>query len=219
CMFHSFSFDFSVWEIFGALFFGGKLIVIPKHLTRDVEAFNRMLVDQEITVLNQTPSAFYVLQDHVLKTGTRNKLRYMIFGGEALDFAKIKPWKSLFSTRMINMYGITETTVHVTFHEIYWQNLNSSASLIGKPIPTLSVYIMDPKFKWVPVGVVGEMYVGGEGVSRGYLNREDLTRDRFIDYRNSNKKERLYKTGDLGRWNPDGTLEYFGRADEQVKIR
>jgi len=221
-MFHSFCFDFSVWEMYGALLFGGKLIVVPKRVTRDTSLFAELLVEQKVTILNQTPSAFYNLQDTFSEKAIKNiTIRYVIFGGEALDPGKLKFWKEAYpDSRLINMYGITETTVHVTYQEIEWQHTQRVQSVIGKPIPTLSIYILNVEKRLVPIGTVGEMYVGGSGLARGYLNREELTRERFINNPfSSDAGSRLYKTGDLGRWQPDGSLEYLGRIDDQVKIR
>ncbi|WP_338076707.1 amino acid adenylation domain-containing protein [Chitinophaga solisilvae] len=150
---------------------------------------------------------------------TSTTIRYVIFGGEALNPGKLQPWQQLYpASRLINMYGITETTVHVTYQELSAAHLNSSASVIGKPIPTLSAYILDQHQSLVPVGVAGELYIGGAGVARGYLNRDELTAARFISSPFA-AGERLYRTGDLARWYPDGNLEYLGRIDDQVKIR
>ncbi|MBB5635252.1 amino acid adenylation domain-containing protein [Pedobacter cryoconitis] len=218
-MFHSFCFDFSVWEMYGALFYGGKLIVVPKAATQDTMLFGKLLLDEKVTVLNQTPSAFYVLQDYLTKNTSSVAIRYVIFGGEALNPSKLKPWSSLYSNcRLINMYGITETTVHVTYQELLPVHIESSQSVIGKPIPTLQAYIFNSGQHLSPVGVNGELYIGGAGVARGYLNRESLTAEKFIEHPLLPGK-RLYRTGDLARWNTDGTLEYLGRIDDQVKIR
>ena len=140
--------------------------MVPKAVTKDTNLFADLIVKQGVTVLNQTPSAFYVLQDKFIESGIRTKIRYVIFGGEALNPAKLKPWKRLYRTKLINMYGITETTVHVTYQEIGWKQINSGLSVIGKPIPTLSIYILDQNLNPLPIGVSGEMYVGGAGVAR-----------------------------------------------------
>ncbi|HET9280163.1 MAG TPA: amino acid adenylation domain-containing protein, partial [Flavitalea sp.] len=220
-MFHSFCFDFSVWEIYGALFYGGRVVVVPKEATRDAERFSELLLEQNVTILNQTPSAFYVLQDQLVEKTKTIPIRYVIFGGEALNPSRLQPWKELYpSCRLVNMYGITETTVHVTYQEIEWQHINGSRSVIGKPIPTLTAYILDKDGNLLPSGVAGELHIGGSGLARGYLNRPDLTLERFInDPFSGEPGARLYRTGDLARWLPDGTLEYLGRIDEQVKIR
>jgi amino acid adenylation domain-containing protein/non-ribosomal peptide synthase protein (TIGR01720 family)/FkbM family methyltransferase len=220
-MFHSFCFDFSVWEIYGALFYGGRVVIVPKEATRDVELFSDLLIDQNVTILNQTPSAFYVLQDHLIEKANSIPVRYVIFGGEALNPSRLQPWKELYpACSLINMYGITETTVHVTYQEIEWQHIKGSRSIIGKPIPTLTAYILDRDQNLLPSGVAGELHIGGAGLARGYLNRPELTRERFIKDPFSNEEDaRLYRTGDLARWLPDGNLEYLGRIDEQVKIR
>jgi len=221
-LFHSISFDFSVWEIWGALFFGGRLVVVPQEMARSTHEFYKLLVDQRVTVLNQTPSAFYLLAAEDDYQQSDLALRYVIFGGEALDTKKLKTWVSRRGDsfpKLINMYGITETTVHVTYREIVSHDvINPKASVIGRPLADLKVYLFDQQMVPTPIGVTAEMYVGGDGVSRGYLNREELTASRFID-NPYNSGERLYRTGDLARFTHDGELEYIGRIDEQVKIR
>ncbi len=205
----------------GALFYGGKVIVVPKNVAKDTAAFGDLLVKEKVTILNQTPSAFYILQDYVTATAPSVSVRYVIFGGEALTPRKIKPWKQHYpACRLINMYGITETTVHVTYQEIDWQHLDSPLSIIGDPIPTLQAYILDENRNMASVDVTGELYIGGAGLARGYLNRPDLTADRFIPNPfDPTPGERLYKTGDLARRLEDGNIEYLGRIDHQVKIR
>jgi amino acid adenylation domain-containing protein len=220
-MFHSFCFDFSVWEMYGALFFGGKLILVTKEQTKDASLYSDLIISENVTVMNQTPSAFYVLQESIISKAEKVSVRYVIFGGEALNPSKLLPWKQTFSEcRLINMYGITETTVHVTFQEIGPEQLKSGSSIIGKPIPTLNSYILDSNHNIVPVGVPGEINVSGAGLARGYLNSEELTKKKFIKNPFSeNGVERIYRSGDLGKWHPDGRMEYLGRIDEQVKIR
>ncbi|HPI00186.1 MAG TPA: amino acid adenylation domain-containing protein, partial [Chitinophagaceae bacterium] len=219
-MFHSYCFDFSVWEMYGALLFGGKLVVIPSLTAKDPEAYLHILRTQKVTVLNQTPSSFYNLIKHELAQHTTAlQLRYIIFGGEALSPGKLKSWKQKYpTTKLINMYGITETTVHVTYKEITDNEIENNISNIGKPIPTLSCYIFDKHQNLLPIGVAGELYVGGAGVARGYLNRKELTAEKFIlnPYK---KEERLYRSGDKAKRLINGELEYLGRIDEQVKIR
>jgi len=221
CMFHSPSFDFSVWEMYGALFYGGRLVIVPKPVTKDIALFANLLIDQQVTILNQTPSAFYVLQDILVEKVNTVPIRYVIFGGEALNPARLQPWKKSFpGCRLINMYGITETTVHVTYQEIGWEQIRNGKSVIGKPIPTLSAFILDGHRNLLPVGVVGELCIGGAGLARGYLNRPELTAEKFVHSPlGSTDDSRLYMSGDLGRRLPDGTIEYLGRKDEQVKIR
>lgn len=220
-MFHSYCFDFSVWEMYGALFYGGRVVIIPRAIARDTMAFTTLLINEGVTVLNQTPSAFYVLQEYILLNPVSLHVRYVIFGGEALHPMRLKGWHHLFpSCQLINMYGITETTVHVTYQEITEKEMNGSGSIIGKPIPTLRAYILDKDLQPVPVGVPGELCVAGEGVATGYLNREELTAERFVkDPFSKNEHEKLYRAGDLGKWLEDGTIEYLGRIDHQVKIR
>ena len=222
-LFHSCAFDFSVWEIWGALLYGGRLVVVPFILSRSPQAFYELLAKEQVTVLNQTPSAFRQLIQAEESVGQKQlALRYVIFGGEALKMQSLRPWFERHGDQkpqLVNMYGITETTVHVTYRPISKGDLNSG-SLIGVPIPDLQIYILDPQRRPVPIGVPGEMYVGGAGLARGYLNRPDLTAERFIPDRLTGQPgARLYKTGDLCRWLPDGSIEYLGRTDSQVKIR
>lgn len=219
-MFHSYSFDFSVWEMYGALLYGGKLIVIPKIVSQNSPRYLEVLKEQGVTILNQTPTAFYRLMDEEIGTPQRElNLRYVIFGGEALNPVKIKKWQEKYPlSKMINMFGITETTVHVTYKEMTGEELESSASNIGRPLQTLHCYVMDRNMKLLPVGAPGELFVGGYGVGRGYLNRPGLSKERFI--KNLYKPdERLYRTGDLVRLLENGEMEYLGRIDHQVKIR
>ncbi len=216
-LFHSYCFDFSVWEIFGALLFGGRLVVVPGETARDPGAFSALLAAEGVTVLNQTPSAFYALQEQVLREPPDLPLRYLIFGGEALNPAKLAAWHAQYpACRLINMYGITETTVHVTYKELLAADISRGVSNIGRPIPTLRCYVLDGE-QPVPVGVAGELFVGGDGVARGYLNRPALTHQRFVP--NPFGEGMLYRSGDLARWLPSGELEYLGRIDHQVKVR
>lgn len=219
-MFHSYCFDFSVWEMYGALLYGGRLVVIPELVAKDTREYLKVLKKEKVTVLNQTPTAFYNLSNEELKTNDRELLiRYVIFGGEALKPALLKGWKDKYpDTSLVNMYGITETTVHVTYKEITKFEIDNNISNIGRPIPTLTMYIMDRNLKLLPPGAPGELCVGGEGVGRGYLNRPELTAAKFVlnPYK---PEERLYRSGDLARLLPGGEAEYLGRIDHQVKIR
>ncbi len=224
--FHSYAFDFSIWEIWGALLYGGRLVVVPYWVSRSPEAFYDLLSTERVTVLNQTPSAFRQLirAEEALGTTKDLALRLVIFGGEALEFNSLKPWFDRHGDQvpqLVNMYGITETTVHVTYRPLSLADLGqASASLIGRPIPDLQVYMLDQDLQSAPSGVPGELYVGGAGVAQGYLNRPELTAARFISNPFSNKSEaRLYRSGDLARYLPNGDIEYLGRIDHQVKIR
>ena len=225
-LFHSCAFDFSVWEIWGALLHGGKLIIVPSSISQAPDELAQLIEAQGVTVLNQTPSAFRQLMPHLLSVASPAgaALRYVIFGGEALELQSLRPWLERFGDqppKLINMYGITETTVHVTYQPITSALVEStSASIIGAPLPDLSVYILDAQRRLLPMGVAGEIYVGGAGVARGYLKRPELTAERFIaDPFSGDPKARLYRSGDLARWLPGGQLEYLGRIDDQVKIR
>ncbi len=222
-LFHSCAFDFSVWEIWGALLYGGRLVVVPFMTSRAPEEFYQLLVREQVTVLNQTPSAFRQLVQAEESVGQKDlALRYVIFGGEALEMGSLRPWFERHGDekpRLVNMYGITETSVHVTYRPLSKADV-SSGSVIGVPIPDLQVYILDSQAQPVPIGVRGEMYVGGAGLARGYLNRPELTAERFIpDHLTGRPGSRLYRTGDLARFLPGRDIEYLGRTDQQVKIR
>ena len=219
-MFHSPAFDFSVWEIWGALLHGGRLVVVPFLTSRSPEAFRKLLADEKVTVLNQTPSAFRQLIHADENSADPLALRYLIFGGEALEMASLQPWFNRHGDsrpQLVNMYGITETTVHVTYRPLTARD-TTAGSVIGVPIPDLSIRVLDPQMQPVPIGVAGEVYVGGAGVAQGYLHRPELTAERFITDP-FKAGARLYKTGDLARWLPGRDLEYLGRIDQQVKIR
>lgn len=218
-LYHSHAFDFSVWEMYGALLYGAKLVIVPRLVAKDSAAFVQLVAQEDVTVLNQTPTAFYNFIQEALSITERLKLKYVIFGGEALIPAKLFSWAGSYpEVKLINMYGITETTVHVTYKEITCKEIESNVSNIGKPIPTLTTYILDENLRLQPKGVPGELCVGGAGVARGYLNRPELTTARFVD--NPFKPgEKIYRSGDLARLLDNGEMEYLGRIDLQVKIR
>ncbi|HEV3457894.1 MAG TPA: amino acid adenylation domain-containing protein, partial [Thermoanaerobaculia bacterium] len=252
-LFHSPAFDFSVWEIWGALAAGGRLVIVPLAVSRDPEAFARLLAAERVTVLNQTPSAFAQLAAHLAAGVPQGPaalpaLRWVIFGGEALEPALLRGWlpaptdrvdPSTRRPRLVNMYGITETTVHVTWRQLGPEDLAAApaaaptattttaaagaASPIGRPLAGLTVDLLDAAGRLVPAGVPGEIHVGGAGLARGYLGRPALTAARFVPDPWSGRRaapgSRLYRSGDLARRLPDGQLEFLGRADQQVKIR
>ncbi len=231
-LFHSYAFDFSVWEMWGALFYGGKLVIVPYSLSQSPEEFYQLLCQEQVTVLNQTPSAFsqLIAIDAAQPGDSALALRYIIFGGEALDFNALKIWVSrhgLKQPQLINMYGITETTVHVTLYHVTEEDITKGSSIIGRPISDLQCYILDPHGQLTPTRVPGEINVSGAGVTDGYLKRDDLTKEKFIPNPFVTKLPKelqayhthLYRSGDLGRYLPDGNIEYLGRIDQQVKIR
>ena len=224
-LFHSYGFDFSVWEIWGALLYGGSLIVVPHWVKRSPAQFLTLLEEEKVTVLNQTPAAFYALSKEALSTEQPSKLslRYVVFGGDALETQKVKPWVEKYGLekpQLINMYGITETTVHVTYHRFRQADFEQHVSPIGRPIPDNQLYILDGCGNLCPMGVPGEIHVGGGGVTKGYLNRDALNKERFIPNAFTDKKgEKLYRSGDLAYYNKDGLLCYLGRIDQQVKVR
>nr|WP_272918039.1 non-ribosomal peptide synthetase [Actinomadura rayongensis] len=220
-LFHSYAFDFSVWEMWGALLLGGRLVVVPFETTRSPRDFLTLAADTGVTVLSQTPSAFYqLMQADQENPGTELSIRYVVFGGEALDPARLDGWYARHDAGvLVNMYGITETTVHVTHHGLDREKAAAgSSSVIGTPLDNTRVFVLDRFLQPVPAGVTGELYVAGTGLARGYLNRPGLTGERFVACPYGHG-ERMYRTGDLGRWTRDGNLVYAGRADAQVKIR
>ncbi|WP_369949891.1 amino acid adenylation domain-containing protein [Serratia marcescens] len=223
CLFHSFAFDFSVWEIWGAWLYGGQLFIVPQAIARSAPDFYHFVCRSGITVLNQTPSAFKAFIQAQAHSEARQQLREIVFGGEMLKPCDLAPWFARpenRQTRLINMYGITETTVHVTYRPLSAQDTAITTSPIGSRIPDLRLYLLDADGEPVPMGAIGELYVGGEGVARGYLNRPELTAERFLDDPfNRAPGARMYRTGDLARYLPGGDIEYLGRNDQQVKIR
>ncbi|MET7937965.1 amino acid adenylation domain-containing protein, partial [Streptomyces sp. NPDC005322] len=226
-LFHSYAFDFSVWELWGALLHGGRLVVVSHLTSRSPGELLRLLVTEGVTVLNQTPSAFGQLQQAVQENsalGRRLSLRRVVFGGEALDASRLEPWFEAPSDTapvLVNMYGITETTVHVTYKELGRSSAFTSdgGSAIGTAIPDLRVYVLDAALRPVPVGVAGELYVAGPGLARGYVSRAGLTAQRFVADPYGPAGSRMYRTGDVVRWIREGDLEFVGRADDQVKVR
>lgn len=221
-LFHSLAFDFSVWELWGPLLYGGRLVLIDELVRRSPADFHAVIRREKVTVLNQTPAAFYQFARADENAEQSTSLRLVIFGGEKLDLSALSRWFARHGDqqpRLVNMYGITETTVHVTYRPLTVDDLKrTNISPIGVPIPDLSLYLLDSALRPVPTGVIGEMYVGGAGVGRGYLNREELTASRFVPdpFRPGH---RMYRSGDAARRLVDGEIDYVGRLDQQVKIR
>ncbi len=224
-LFHSIAFDFSVWELWGALLYGGRLVIVPEKTAKASDAFHALVVSEGVTVLNQTPSAFRAFDRADAAAGRPSKpLRCVIFGGEALDPRTLRSWFEAYGDerpRLVNMYGITETTVHVTYRRMRAQDARGTGQiLIGAPLPDLRIELLGPDGCAVDEGQTGEICVGGEGVADGYLARAQLSAERFRpDPRGSGPNARRYHSGDLARRMPDGDLEYLGRADLQVKLR
>ncbi|WP_340377013.1 amino acid adenylation domain-containing protein [Streptomyces sp. SS7] len=219
-LFHSAAFDFSVWEIWGCLLTGGRLVVVPYFVSREPEDFRDLLLERRVTVLSQTPSAFSQLlrTDHAALP-----VRLVVFGGEPLDSRMLLPWFDRHpetACRTVNMFGITETTVHVTAQTVTRALALAGSRSVGPALPGWHLYVTDGRGRLVPPGVTGEILVGGAGVAAGYLDRPALTDERFLpDPYAEEPSARLYRSGDLGRLRPDGRLEHLGRIDSQVKIR
>jgi amino acid adenylation domain-containing protein len=220
-LFHACTFDISVWEIWGALLHGGRLVVVPHTVTRSPEAFRALLLRERVTVLNHTPSAFRQLVGADAEAGgALLPLRLVLLAGEALEPSDLEPWWRRYGAdapRVVNLYGITETTVFVTAGVV---SRPEGARSIGRPLPGFQVHLLDARLEPVPDGERGEIHVGGVGLSRGYLGRPDLTAERFVpDPFSAAPGARLYRSGDWARRGPSGDLEFLGRVDAQVKVR
>ncbi|MER7466551.1 amino acid adenylation domain-containing protein, partial [Streptomyces sp. NPDC097981] len=228
-LFHSYAFDFSVWELWGPLLYGGRLVVVDYATSRSPHLFLELLVREGVTVLNQTPSAFHQLMqadEEAPETGRSLALRTVVFGGEALETARLAGWYERHpddAPRLVNMYGITETTVHVTHAALdrsdAAEGAAGAAGAIGAAIAGLRVYVLDAGLRPVAPGVAGELYVAGAGLARGYLDRPGLTAGRFVADPFGPAGSRMYRSGDVVRRHADSSLRYVGRADDQVKVR
>ncbi|BBY24061.1 hypothetical protein MSTO_42660 [Mycobacterium stomatepiae] len=205
---HSYAFDFSAWEIWGALLHGGRLVVVSESVTGSPEDFQALLAAEGVTVLTQTPSSVVALHPEGLGSAS------LLIGGEACPAEVVDRWAP--GRLMINAYGPTETTIMVAMSAPLTAG---TAVPIGAPVSTAALFVLDDWLRPVPVGVVGELYVAGRGVGCGYVGRGSLTSSRFVACPFGGSGVRMYRTGDLVRWGAHGQLEYVGRADEQVKIR
>ncbi|MEM6455648.1 MAG: amino acid adenylation domain-containing protein, partial [Acidobacteriota bacterium] len=230
-LFHSPCFDFSVWEMYGALLFGGRLVIVPPLVARDARAFRRLLAATGVTMLSQTPTAFDALMQADADAAAGGgetadagalAVRCVVFGGEALVPSKLQPWRARQpACRRVHKYGITETTVHVTWRDLSDADLAASRGVVGAQLATLAALVVDAQLRPVPDGVPGELLVGGFGVSaRGYLDRPTLSAERFVTLPHDASGQRWYRSGDLGLRRPgDGCLIHLGRLDDQVKVR
>ncbi|MDF2086158.1 non-ribosomal peptide synthetase [Bacillus pseudomycoides] len=226
-MFHSYCFDFSVWEMYGALLHGGCLVIVSQELAKSTANFLNFLTQERVTVLNQTPSAFYNLIEadaNKSSASLEQHIRYVIFGGEALNVQRLRSWMNRYDKQieLVNMYGITETTIHCTHRKISEEDLNVlwQGSPIGYPLDDLQVYLLDKQGELVPYGAVGEIHIAGRGLAKCYFNNPEKTSEMFVESSIPELKGTLlYKSGDLARYNHEGELEYLGRIDHQVKIR
>ncbi|MFE4944770.1 amino acid adenylation domain-containing protein [Streptomyces sp. NPDC056641] len=217
-LFHSYAFDVSVWELWTALGRGGRLVVVPDDVARSPRELLELLAREQVTALSQTPSAFYQLMRAEAETGPAlPALRVVVFAGEALEPTRIRSWHGPGRPALVNMYGITETTVHSTYAEL--TDPDETTGTVGTALPDLRLRLLDHALRPVPPGCPGEIHVSGPGVTRGYLGRPGLTASRFVADPFGAPGERMYRSGDLARQRPDGTLEYLGRTDHQVKIR
>ncbi len=226
CQFHSIGFDFSVWELWGALLHGGRVAIVPHEVARAPDSFRKWVAEQRVTILNQTPSAFRHFDAADRTAGTPLALRHIVFGGEALVPNLLEAWIARHGDRspsLVNMYGITETTVHVTHKVLRCDDIiGRTDSPIGRPLPDLGVHLLDEHGRPVTDGTVGEVHVTGPGVALGYLHRPDLTQQRFVEIRPAHPSAasvRAYRSGDIAVRDGKGELFYRGRCDDQIKVR
>ena len=217
-MFHTYCFDAAAWEMYASLLTGGKLVIVPISVAKNPSEFADLLHAQRVTMMSQPPSSFYNLIDELTSRPQGIALRYVILGGEAVKLYKLKKWFGYYHANIINGYGITETTVYSSFKNITAYEVDNAINSIGKPIASNYMYILDVDMHVSPIGVTGEIYVGGLAVGYGYVGNPEMTAQRFIPdpFRPG---AMLYKTGDLARWKPNGEIEYASRIDHQVKIR
>src|SRR6185437_3294898 len=209
---HSYAFDVSVWEIFGALLRGGRLVVVPDDVAASPTELHALLAAERVSVLSQTPSAVGVLTPRGLESTA------LVVAGEACPAEVVDRWAP--GRVLINAYGPTETTVYASMSAPLAGD--SGSPPIGSPVSGAALFVLDGYLRPVPVGVVGELYVAGRGVGVGYWRRSGLTASRFVACPFGGpgvSATRMYRTGDLVCWRGDGQLRYVGRADEQVKIR
>ncbi|MBX3014461.1 MAG: amino acid adenylation domain-containing protein [Caldilineaceae bacterium] len=225
-LFHAYSFGFSVWEIWGALWHGAQLVIVPPAVSQAPDEFYRLVCQEKVTVLSQTPSAFslFLLADRATKQRAELALRYVVFSGERLDPALLKAWVARHGDahpQLINMYAISETAGEITYQRLTESDVSQAApSVIGVPLPDVAIYLLDEAGQPVPTGEAGELYIGSPAVARGYLNQPELTAQKFLpDPFQAEPTARMYRTGDRARYLPNGELEFLGRMDDQVKIR
>jgi hypothetical protein len=200
---------FDVSDIFSTLCFGSTLFIPKEEIRKNIDELINFIEKNEITIFEISPSLLKLLPQKKLKN-----VKKLLISGESCDFKTMKFWSNNVK-QIINSYGPTETTV--TSNNFFW-NENNSQKNIGKPIYNFKNYILNKNLKQVPIGIVGELYIGGEGLARGYLNRNDLTNERFI-INPFEENSKLYKTGDLARFLENGDVEYIGRIDNQIKLR
>ncbi|WP_332690623.1 non-ribosomal peptide synthetase, partial [Devosia sp.] len=213
------AFDASTWEIWGGLLNGSRLVIVPEQVLLEPRAFSQLLNREAVTILQLTAGLFRQYIDSMASTFCG--LHYLLFGGDRSDLHSVlKLYKHNSPRNLIHTYGPTETIAFTTTYALTEASLQMGVLPIGSPIANTRAYILDARQQPVPLGVSGELYIAGAGVARGYLNRPELTAERFLaDPFSTDSQARMYKTGDLGRWLPDGTIEYLGRNDFQVKIR
>lgn len=223
-LFHSHAFDFSVWELWGALATGATAVLVRGQTAQLPHEFLDFLVRHRVTVLNQVPSVFrFLTMTYADSARPPLALRYLVFGGESVELDVTRAFLGHLSSpapAVVNMYGITEITVHATAKVLTGADLDGAVrSPIGKALPHLTIDVRGEDLAPVAVGESGELWIAGAGVAAGYLDRPELTAQRFVMLDTPEGPRRSYRTGDLARVLPDGELEFLGRNDQQVKLR
>ncbi len=224
-MFHSCSFGFSVWEVWGAFVHGATLAIVPEDIRNDPDALVDMLGQQQVTVLSQTPSAFrqLLVSGSFRRMRDLDRLRLVAFSGEAVDTADLHTWFGVHKAsgpRLANTYAITETAGRITIREYHPGDLGEQpARNIGRPVADTDIWILDERMQPMPTGKAGELFVAGPGVARGYLQRPELTAERFLSVQLNGVSRRVYRTKDRARLLENGDIEFLGRTDDQVKLR
>ena len=213
------SFDAATFEIWGSLLHGARLVIIPQNVVLSPQHFAACIREQEISVLFLTTALFNQLAS-VVPQALKN-LRHLLFGGEAVDPKSVKAvLKNGSPQRLLHVYGPTESTTFSSWYLVQDIPEETTNVPIGRPISNTQIYLLDSKLQPVPVGTPGELYIGGDGLARGYLNARELTEEKFIPNPfEETGSRKLYKSGDLARFLPDGNIEFLGRVDNQVKIR
>jgi len=216
------TFDVSVLELFGWFIGNGKLVILPNGDEKDAKAIIKAIINNDITHINFVPSMLNIFVEELenRKEKGLGKLKYVFAGGEVLEINSAKRFlKAVEGVRLVNLYGPTETTIYVTGYTVENESIAEGMSIpIGRPVQNVKAYILDCNNSLQPIGIAGELCIGGDGLAAGYLNKPELTAEKFVP-NPFIPGEKLYKTGDLARWLPDGNIEYLGRIDEQVKIR
>ena len=213
----NYSFDGSTFDIYGALLNGAKLILVAKNQLLDIAALSQIIIEKQVNIFFVTTALFNALVD--VNIQCFKNVQKVLFGGERVSVSHVtKAFDYMGPNKLIHVYGPTESTTFTTYYPINYIDTRLGTIPIGKPIANTKVYIMDSNLNIQPIGAPGELCISGQGLAQGYLNRLELTNEKFVT-NPANQEERIYRTGDLARWLPDGNIEFLDRLDTQVKLR